>query len=79
MSEDNDPVEDEKPRAQLSQLREGAGGIWWNYYFDRESAEIARREELVGAVHWTDSERMPIDLFSYIREASRCFSVRSNQ
>ena len=75
MSEDNDPVEDEKPRAELRQLCEGAGNIWWKQYFDRRAAEIARREMLVGVIYWGESERMPIDLFSYIREASRCFSV----
>jgi hypothetical protein len=67
--------EDEKPRAQLRQFREGAAGIWWQRFFDDESAEIARRETLVGVIYWTEAERMPNDLFSYIREASRCFSV----
>ena len=67
--------EDEKPRAELGQLREGVGSIWWKRFFGDESAEIARREKLVGVILWTEAERMPIDLFSYIREASRCFSV----
>ena len=67
--------EDEKPRAELRQLRKGRGGIWWKHFFDQESAEIARREKLVGVILWSEAERMPFDLFSYIREASRCFSV----
>jgi hypothetical protein len=68
-------AEDEKPRAEVLQLRRGVGATWWNHFFGGESAEIARREELVSAVLWTDSERMPVDLFSYIREASRCFTI----
>jgi hypothetical protein len=38
---------------------------------DRE--EINRRARFVGVIHWTDAERMPLDVFSYIREASRSF------
>ena len=64
-----------KPQASLVQLRKGAGGIWWNYFVRDHLGEIARREHLVGAIYWTQSERMPIDLFSYIREASRCFTI----
>jgi hypothetical protein len=69
------PEDQKKIRAKLVLLHEGAGGIWWNHFFDQNSSQIARREELVGALFWTDSGRMPIDLFSYIREASRCFTV----
>jgi hypothetical protein len=78
-------AEDERPRAQLitasaaqseaMQLRKGVGAEWWNDFVAKEYAEIGRRELPVGIVFWTDSERMPIDLFSYIREASRCFII----
>jgi hypothetical protein len=40
---------------------------------DREG--INRRAHLLKVIYWTDGERMPIDVFSYIREASRCFEV----
>ena len=38
---------------------------------DREA--VNRRALLVKVLYWTDAERMPIDVFSYIREASRAF------
>lgn len=36
-------------------------------------SEINRRAHLIGVIYWTDGERMPLDVFSYIREASRSF------
>ena len=75
MTEDSDPAEIKKPRAELRQLRPGAGAAWWKRFFDDESAEIGRRSDVVGVVLWSEGERMPTDLFSYIREASSCFSV----
>jgi hypothetical protein len=40
---------------------------------DREG--INRRAHLVKVIYWTDGELMPIDVFSYIREASTAFEV----
>src|SRR5262245_7507762 len=40
---------------------------------DREG--INRRAHLARVIYWTDGERMPLDVFSYIREASGCFEV----
>jgi hypothetical protein len=39
----------------------------------RDREEINRRAHLVGLILWSDGERMPLDVFSYIREASRSF------
>jgi hypothetical protein len=75
MTHDGDPAENDKPRAELIQHRTGAGAAWWKRFFEKNSAEIGRRSDVVGVVLWTEAERMPIDLFSYIREASSCFDV----
>jgi hypothetical protein len=67
----------ERPKieAQLRQVREGAGQIWWEDYIKSHSAEINRRFGLARTVYWSPAEKMPLDLFSYIREAGLCFGV----
>jgi len=40
-----------------------------------DAEEVRRRSSLAGNVYWTKGENMPLDLFSYTREASRCLSV----
>jgi len=64
-----------KIEAQLREVRENAGQIWWEGYLKSHTAEVNRRFELAGAVYWGPAEKMPLDLFSYIREAGICFSV----
>jgi hypothetical protein len=64
-----------KIKAQLREVREGAGRIWWESYVKSHSEDINRRFGLARAVYWTQAERMPLDLFSYIREAGLCFGV----
>jgi hypothetical protein len=64
-----------KIEAQLREVRENARQIWWEGYLKSHSAEVNRRFELAGAVYWGPAEKMPLDLFSYIREAGICFSV----
>jgi hypothetical protein len=52
-----------------------AGIRWWGHFFNARGSQIAQRMQSAGTIYWTLSERMPIDLFSYFREAGLCFSV----
>jgi hypothetical protein len=65
----------EKPKASLRKFKEGAGIGIWTKYIHSEAADINRRHDQVGVIYWYPAERMPIDLFSYIREASRCYTL----
>jgi hypothetical protein len=64
-----------KPHARLMTPRPDAGLIWWGHFVEGHAGEISRRMERVGTIFWTLAERMPIDLFSYFREASHCFTI----
>ena len=65
----------EKPKASLRKFKEGAGIGIWTKYINSEAVDINRRHDQVGVIYWYPAERMPIDLFSYIREASRCYTL----
>jgi hypothetical protein len=66
---------DEKPRAEIRQLREGAGLARWEHILQRYGADINRRAGEIGVVYWTRAESMPLDLFSLIREAGACYTL----
>jgi hypothetical protein len=61
--------------ARLYEPREGAGQLWWGNFLQKRAAQIDRRTKLAGILYWTPSVNMPLDLFSYIREAALCFEV----
>lgn len=63
------------PQAKQLSFKEGAGVHWWQEYFKAEEREVDRRTREIGVVYWTPAESMSVDLFSYLREASTCYSV----
>ena len=69
----NDPQA--KPKANHARVKSYGGKKWWKGYFDSMGEEVARRFTDAGAIYWTPAEAMPLDLFSYLREASLSFSV----
>ena len=62
-------------KAMLRDVVENAGAEWWDRFFQTQATQVSRRFKLARMVYWYPSERMPLDLFSYIREAALCFSV----
>ena len=76
MNKDNSSeVTEQKAFAQLLKPREGAEARYWELFIKNRIQQIARREQLVGVIYWQPAWRMPIDLFSYFREALRCFAI----
>ncbi len=69
--------EQEKPKleARIVEPVAGAGPFWWEKFLRNNANEIERRFRSGGTVFWTVSEKVPADVFSYISEASICFSV----
>jgi hypothetical protein len=61
--------------AKLRDVREGAGAHWWGTFFQGQSEPINRRFREAQVVYWTASGNMPLDLFSYLREAAACYVV----
>ncbi len=59
-------------RAEFIDFREGVGRTFVQELANKVEA-IERRAKAIRAIYWTLAERMPLDLFSYIREASECF------
>jgi hypothetical protein len=68
-------VDDEAPKASLRETRDGAGELWWGHFVKSRADDINRRFKQAGVVYFSPAEKMPTDLFSYIREADLCFSV----
>ena len=68
-------MEVKAPRASLRETRDGAGELWWGDFVKRYANAINRRFKQAGVVYVSPAEKMPTDLFSYIREADLCFSV----
>jgi hypothetical protein len=64
-----------KIHASFREPADDAGQIWWGTFFNKHGAEINRRFKLARIVYWGPSVKMPLDLFSYIREAAACFTV----
>jgi len=62
-------------KAKLMQFREDAGVAIWGTFIHNYVNEINKRQQQVGGIYWEPAGRMPIDLFSFIREASRCFTL----
>ena len=60
-------------KAEFRVLREGVGQIILEG-LRRDVQAVERRARTAGAIYWTKAEKMPIDLFSYIREAAHCFT-----
>jgi hypothetical protein len=67
--------EQPKIQASLREPAEDAGKLWWGTFFEKRAAQINRRFRLARIVYWSPSVKMPLDLFSYVREAALCFSV----
>ena len=70
-------MEKEKPKveAAILNVREGGGIHWWQHHVERDAADIDRRFRQAGAVYWNAANLVTVDVFSYISEASLCFSV----
>ena len=64
-----------KIHASLQEPAVNAGELWWGTFFQKRAAQINRRFRLARIVYWGPSVKMPMDLFSYIREAALCFTV----
>ncbi len=62
-------------KAEIRQVRENAGAFWWQNFVQSQATAINRRMSQHGVIYWVPSENMPLDLFSYIREAGSCFDV----
>ncbi|MDA2913260.1 hypothetical protein MYX77_04755 [Acidobacteriia bacterium AH_259_A11_L15] len=65
----------EKPIANHAAVKPEGGRKWWRGYFEAKGDDVARRFSEAGAIYWKPAQAMPLDLFSYLREASLCFSV----
>jgi len=68
---------DNKVEASLLQPREGAGKYWWETFLRGHISEINRRFNQAKALYIPnlESTTIPIDLFSYVREAALCFEI----
>lgn len=62
-------------RARLMEPKETAGETWWGHFVRSEAGEINKRFRQAQMLYWSPSVKMPLDLFSYIREASTCFTI----
>ena len=62
-------------RAEFRDVRTDAGAIWWKRFIESEEAKIVERERMARVIYWEPAGNMPVDIFSYTREASRCFTV----
>jgi hypothetical protein len=69
--------EEPKPKltAEIRELREGAGARWWQTHVEHDGAEINRRFAAPGVVYWNAANLVSMDMFSYLSEASLCYSV----
>ncbi len=65
----------ERPRAEHRRVKPEAGMKWWQGYFATMTEGVDKRFAEAGVVYWVPAEAMPLDLFSYLREASLCFTV----
>ena len=65
----------ERARADHREVKPGFGKTWWQGYLADMGEGVDRRFAETGVVYWVPAEAMPLDLFSYLREASLCFSV----
>jgi hypothetical protein len=63
--------------ASLLQPREGAGKYWWETFVRTHISEINRRFNQAKALYIPnlESSLVPLDLFSYVREAALCFEI----
>ncbi len=62
-------------RARLMEPKETAGETWWGHLLGSKAAEINKRFSQAQMLYWSPSTKMPLDLFSYVREASLCFTI----
>jgi len=65
----------DRPHAEFRDLRPGAGLKWWTDYLERHGADVARRAAEARVIYWYPGAAMPLDLFSYLREASGCYDL----
>lgn len=65
----------EHPHATLRGLREAAGFAWWTDFLARHCADVARRAAEAKVISWHPGPAMPLDLFSYLREATGCYTL----
>ena len=65
----------ERPRAEHRGVKPEGGMKWWQGYFATMGERVDKRFAEAGVVYWVPAEAMPLDLFSYLRDASLCFSV----
>lgn len=70
-----EPKGKQMTHAEVRDVTDTAGTLWWGAFLQTNAQHVNRRFKQVGSVYWGPSERMPLDLFSFIREASLCFSV----
>lgn len=63
------------PHATLRSLPEAAGLAWWTEFLARHRADIARRAAEAKVISWNPGPAMPLDLFSYWREATGCYAL----
>jgi hypothetical protein len=64
-----------KIAAHLVEPNEAAGEEWWRRFVGANAGEINKRLRQAQVLYWSPSVQMPQDLFSYIREASMCFTI----
>jgi hypothetical protein len=62
-------------RARFMEPKETAGATWWGHLLESDAAQINKRFRQAQMLYWSPSAKMPLDLFSYIREASTCFTT----
>lgn len=61
--------------ACLREPRDTAGASWWGHFIDSRAVQINKRFQQAKMLYWSSSVNMPLDLFSYIREASLSFTI----
>jgi len=61
--------------ACLREPKDTAGASWWGHFLDSRALGINKRFQQAKMLYWSPSVNMPLDLFSYIREASLCFTI----
>jgi hypothetical protein len=71
------PLDDPAKRieASLLQPREGAGKYWWETFLRTHISDINRRFNQAKTLYLTAPDKVPVDLFSYSREAALCFEI----
>ncbi len=65
----------ERPYAKFLERKQGAGRVIWAQHLESHGSDIDRRAGESRVIYWYPHSAMPLDLFSYIREAARSYEL----